>query len=77
MDRTGFVPYNKRASEVQTKRGEDERGDASRFFSTIIRNLVLKVPSFGRLVAEVIASYPIVHDKAVGEHFEIFIYKPL
>src|SRR5947209_5343300 len=40
------------------KRGEGDRGSASRFFPTITRELVLKVPGLDSLVAEVITSDP-------------------
>jgi len=59
------------------KRGEGDRGNASRFFSTITRGLVLKVPSLDRIVAEVIASDPTVFDKALGEQLKKMIYQPL
>lgn len=59
------------------KRGEGDRRSASRFFSTITRDLVLKVPRLDRLVAEVITSNPTIFDKALGEQFDKLIYQPL
>jgi hypothetical protein len=46
------------------KRGEGDRGSASRFFSTIVRDLVLRVPGLDSLIAEVIASDPSIFDRA-------------
>jgi hypothetical protein len=59
------------------KRGEGDRGSASRFHPTIVRDLVLKVPGLDRLVAEVIDADPSVFDKALGEQFNKLIYQPL
>jgi hypothetical protein len=52
------------------KRGEGDRGSASRFFSTITRELVLKIPGLDTLVAEVITSDPFIFDKSLGEQFD-------
>ncbi|MCJ1420359.1 hypothetical protein MMC32_006716 [Xylographa parallela] len=59
------------------KRGEGDRGSASRFFSTITRELVLKIPGLDALVAEVITQDPLIFDKALGEQFDKLIYQPL
>ena len=59
------------------KRGEGDRGSASRFFPTITRDLVLKIPGLDSLVAEVIASDPSIFDKALGEQFDKLMYQPL
>jgi Heterokaryon incompatibility protein (HET)/NACHT domain len=59
------------------KRGEGDRGSATRFFSTIARDLVLKVPGLYSLIAEVIASDPSIFDKALGEQFDKLICQPL
>ena len=59
------------------KRGEGDRGSASRFFSTITRELVLKIPGLGTLVTEVITSDPFIFDKSLGEQFDKLIYQPL
>ena len=59
------------------KRGENDRGSALRFFPTITRELVLKVPGFDALVAEVITQDPLIFDKALGEQFDKLIYQPL
>ena len=59
------------------KRGEGDRGSASRFFPTITRELVLKIPGLDALVAEVVTRDPLIFDKALGEQFDKLIYQPL
>ncbi|KAL9582972.1 MAG: hypothetical protein Q9212_002981, partial [Teloschistes hypoglaucus] len=59
------------------KRGEGDRGSASRFFPTITRELVLKVPRLDTFVAERITQDPLIFDKALGEQFDKLIYEPL
>ena len=59
------------------KRGEGDRGSASRFFSTITRELVLKIPGLDAFVAKVITQDPLIFDKALGEQFDKLIYQPL
>ncbi|KIX02675.1 uncharacterized protein Z518_08617 [Rhinocladiella mackenziei CBS 650.93] len=59
------------------KRGEGDRGSASRFFSTITRQLVLKIPGLDDLIADVITSDPLIFDKALGEQFDKLLYQPL
>ena len=59
------------------KRGEGDRGSASRFFPTIARELVLKVPGLDAFVAEVVTQDPLIFDKALGEQFDKLIYRPL
>lgn len=59
------------------KRGEGDRGSASRFFPTITRELVLKIPGLDTFVAEVVTQDPLIFDKALGEQFDKLIYQPL
>lgn len=59
------------------KRGEADRGTASRFFSTIVRQLVLKIPTLDDIVAVVIESDPFICDKSLGEQFKKLLYEPL
>ena len=59
------------------KRGEGDRGSAVRFFSSIARDLVLKVPGLDSLVAKVVTSDPSISDKALGEQFDKLIFQPL
>jgi hypothetical protein len=59
------------------KRGEGDRGSASRFFPTITHQLLLKIPGLNTLIADVIDSDPWICDKALGEQFDKLIYQPL
>ncbi|KAL8823663.1 MAG: hypothetical protein Q9191_005655 [Dirinaria sp. TL-2023a] len=59
------------------KRGEGDRGSASRFFSTITRELVLKISGLDIFIADVISQDPLIFDKALGEQFDKLIYQPL
>ena len=59
------------------KRGESDRGSALRFFSTITRQLVSKLPELREPVAEVIDSDPFICDKSPSEQFKKLIYQPL
>ncbi|KAL9577423.1 MAG: hypothetical protein Q9203_007467 [Teloschistes exilis] len=59
------------------KRGEGDRASTLRFFPTITRELVLKIPGLNALVAEVISQDPLIFDKALGEQFDKLIYQPL
>jgi len=59
------------------KRGEGDRGSASRFFPTITRELLLKIPGLDAFVAEVVTQDPLIFDKALGEQFDKLIYQPL
>ncbi|KAI9839239.1 MAG: hypothetical protein M1819_003233 [Sarea resinae] len=59
------------------KRGEGDRASAVRFFPTITRELVLKIPRLDVLIAGVISSDPFIFDKSLGEQFDKLIYQPL
>lgn len=59
------------------KRGQGERSNASRFFSTIVRDLLLKTPALEILITEVITSDPDIFEKALGEQFKKLILLPL
>ncbi|KAI4086596.1 MAG: hypothetical protein LQ339_009019 [Xanthoria mediterranea] len=59
------------------KRGEADRGSAIKFFPTLIRQLVLKIPGLEPLIAEVIDADPLLCDKSLGEQFDKLIYAPL
>jgi hypothetical protein len=59
------------------KRGEGDRGSTLRFFPTITRQLVFKIPGLDSLVADVIDSDPSIFDKALGGQFDKSVYRPL
>lgn len=72
--RLGFVDLG---ASFFFKRGEGDRGSASRFFPTITRQLVQKIPELDTRVAEAITSDPFVFEKSLGEQFDKLIYQPL
>ena len=59
------------------KRGESDRGSGNRFFPTIIRQLITKIPGVDALVASVIESDPFIFDKAIAEQFRRLVLQPL
>lgn len=59
------------------RRGEGDRGSAERFFPTITRDLVQKIPGLDTRVADVISSDSSVVNKSLGEQFDKLIYQPL
>jgi hypothetical protein len=59
------------------KRGEADRGSASRFFPTITRQLLSKIPGLSTLITEVIDSDPLICHKLLGEQFDKLVYQPL
>ncbi|KAH8781592.1 hypothetical protein BGZ57DRAFT_887356 [Hyaloscypha finlandica] len=59
------------------KRNEGDRGSALRFFPTIVRQLVVKLPGLDTLVADVIKHDPLIFDKSLGEQFNKLLREPL
>lgn len=59
------------------KRGEGNRGNASRFFTTIAAQLINKIPNLSPFIREVIASDPDISHKALKEQFEKLVLQPL
>jgi NACHT domain len=59
------------------KRGEGDRGNASRFFTTIADDLAIKVPSLVPSIAKAISVDPRIPEKALNEQFEKLIRQPL
>jgi hypothetical protein len=59
------------------KRGERERGNASRFFTTIAAQLVRKVPELISYVKNTIDREPEISEKSLKEQFEKLIFQPL
>ena len=59
------------------KRGEGERGNASRFFTTIALDLVCKVPALVPYVKNAIESDPRISGKSLKDQFEKLILQPL
>jgi hypothetical protein len=59
------------------KRGEGDRGNASRFFTTIAEDLAIKVPSLVPSIAKAISVDPRIPEKTLNEQFEKLIRQPL
>ncbi|OCK81844.1 WD40 repeat-like protein [Lepidopterella palustris CBS 459.81] len=59
------------------KRGEGDCGTAARFFNTITRQLIRRLPGLAPLVKSAIEDYDSVGLKFREEHFERFILRPL
>jgi hypothetical protein len=59
------------------KRGEGDRGNASRFFTTITAQLVVKIPALLSFVSEAIEADPSVTGKSMKDQFERLILQPL
>jgi hypothetical protein len=59
------------------KRGEGDRGNATRFFTTIAVQLATKVPSLGQFIGLAIDADSTISEKALEEQFEKLILQPL
>ncbi|KAF2963124.1 hypothetical protein GQX73_g10456 [Xylaria multiplex] len=59
------------------KRGEGDRGGASKFFTTITAQLVQQVPGLALYVGEAIENNPGLSEKSLEEQFDKLIFKPL
>jgi hypothetical protein len=59
------------------KRGEGDRGGASKFWTTITAQLVLRVPPLIPHVRKAIDDNPAISGKSMREQFEKLIYQPL
>ncbi|KAL2835372.1 putative wd40 protein [Aspergillus pseudoustus] len=59
------------------KRGEGDRGNAARFFPTIIQQLFTKIPELRAATLQVIRDNPKISAKPLKEQFDELIHKPL
>ncbi|TGO13768.1 hypothetical protein BPAE_0711g00010, partial [Botrytis paeoniae] len=59
------------------KRGEGDRGTASKFFTTIAHQLVVKQPQLVQSLKKAIDLDPNISDKSLAKQFEQLIFKPL
>lgn len=59
------------------KRGEGERGNASRFFTTITAQLLRRMPAMIPHVRNTINTEPEISEKSLKEQFEKLIFQPL
>jgi hypothetical protein len=59
------------------KRGEGDRGNASKFFTTIAHQLVMKVPRMVQSIMKAIDLDPNISEKSLAQQFEKLILTPL
>ncbi|KAF1978793.1 hypothetical protein BU23DRAFT_524319 [Bimuria novae-zelandiae CBS 107.79] len=59
------------------KRGEGERGNATRFFTTIATQLARRLSELGSGVKKAIEADPVISEKALKDQFEKLILQPL
>jgi hypothetical protein len=59
------------------KRGEGDRGDSKRFFTTIAAQLAYNFPAVKPFILEAIEGDPAISDKSLKYHFEQLIKRPL
>ncbi|KAJ9257824.1 hypothetical protein DTO195F2_5456 [Paecilomyces variotii] len=59
------------------KRGEADRGNASRFFTTIVKQLVRQFPPLGPPVAKAVEDDPAIGKKSLREQFHALLLDPL
>jgi NACHT domain len=59
------------------KRGEGERDNAARFFTTIAAQLATKIPGLSPFIGNAIDADPVISEKALKEQFEKLIIQPL
>ncbi|KAI0543145.1 hypothetical protein GGR58DRAFT_10947 [Xylaria digitata] len=76
LARSSFVS-RKLGTSFFFKRGEGDRGGASKIFTTITAQLVQREPGLALYVRDVINKYPDIFEKALKEQFEKLILEPL
>jgi hypothetical protein len=59
------------------KRGEGDRGNASRVFTTIAAQLVVRMPELTPPIVKALERDPTISDKAMKEQFEKLVFAPL
>lgn len=59
------------------KRGEGDRGNASKFFTTIATQLMYNLPALGPDLKKALETNPAISTKIMKEQFETLILKPL
>ncbi|KAM0146699.1 hypothetical protein ACHAPG_010991 [Botrytis cinerea] len=72
-----FEENNQLGASFFFKRGEGDRGTASKFFTTIARQLVVKQPQMVQSIKKAIDLDPNISDKSLAKQFEQLIFKPL
>ena len=72
-----FAHEGQLAASFFFKRGEGDRGNSSRFFTTITTQLVYKVPAVIPYIKKAIEADPTISEKPMKEQFEKLIVQPM
>jgi hypothetical protein len=72
-----FADESQLAASFFFKRGEGDRGNASRFFTTIARQLFVRIPLLSSIISEAIEADPGLTGKSIKDQFERLILQPL
>jgi hypothetical protein len=72
-----FADQRRLGASFFFKRGEGERGNATRFFTTIATDLMGRVPEMRSAIRKVIDADPAISEKALKDQFEKLILQPL
>lgn len=59
------------------KRGEGDRGNATKLFTTISRQLLLKIPELAPILDEAMRAHPDVATKGLRKQFDMLLLNPL
>ena len=59
------------------KKGEGDRGNASRFFSTVATDLMTRVPEMRAGIREAVELEPAIAEKTLKDQFDKLVYHPL
>ncbi|CAI7611957.1 unnamed protein product [Penicillium viridicatum] len=74
---TSFKEGNLLGASFFFKRGEGDRGKAIRLFSTIARQIIVRIPQLVHRVQEAMRDDPSIAEKSLSEQFEKLILRPL
>ncbi|KAI9785620.1 MAG: hypothetical protein M1816_000367 [Peltula sp. TS41687] len=72
-----FADENQLGASFFFKRGEGDRGNAAKLFTTIAAQLVAKMPELAPNMRKAIEADPAISTKAIKEQFEKLIFQPL
>ncbi|RYP52195.1 hypothetical protein DL768_002637 [Monosporascus sp. mg162] len=72
-----FTDQRRLGASFFFKRGEGERANATRFFTTIATDLMGRVPGMRSSVKKAIDADPAIFEKALKDQFEKLIFQPL
>lgn len=73
----GFSHRRQLGASFFFKRGEEDRGNASKFFTTIATQLMYSLPDLRPGLKKALKTYPAISTKTMKEQFEKLILEPL